>query len=122
MRSSLEACRTSSRIPMLRRVPARKELLQIEGREIAISNPDKVFFPQRGYTKLDLVRYYLAVADGALRGAGGRPMALKRFVNGAAGEFFFQKRAPESRPPWIETVELSFPSGRTADEVVLRSA
>src|SRR6266436_7711356 len=107
---------------MLRRVPARKELLQIEGREIAISNPDKVFFPQPGYTKLDLVRYYLAVAEGALRGAGGRPMALKRFVNGAGGEFFFQKRAPENRPEWLETVELSFPSGRTADEVVLRSA
>jgi bifunctional non-homologous end joining protein LigD len=103
-------------------VPPRKELLQIEGREIAISNPDKIFFPQRGYTKLDLVRYYLAVSDGALRGAGGRPMALKRYVNGAEGEFFFQKRAPEARPPWVETVELKFPSGRTAREVVLRDA
>jgi bifunctional non-homologous end joining protein LigD len=103
-------------------VPPRKELLQIEGREIAISNPEKVFFPQRGYTKLDLVRYYLAVSDGALRGAGGRPMALKRYVNGAEGEFFFQKRAPEARPPWVETVELKFPSGRTAREVVLRDA
>src|SRR5438093_10559797 len=71
-------------------VPARKELLQIEGREVAVSNPEKIFFPQRGHTKLDLVRYYLAVADGALRGAGGRPMALKRFPNGAEGEFFFQ--------------------------------
>src|SRR5437868_14191909 len=107
---------------MLPRMPARKELLQIEGREIPISNPEKVFFPQRGYTKLDLVRYYLAVATGALRGAGGRPMALKRYVNGAEGEFFFQKRAPESRPEWIETVQLSFPSGRTADEIVLRDA
>ena len=104
------------------RVPPRKELLQIEGREVAISNPDKVFFPQRGHTKLDLVRYYLAVADGALRGAGGRPMALKRYVNGAEGDFFFQKRAPEARPLWIETVELKFPSGRTAREVVLRDA
>lgn len=103
-------------------MPPRKELLQIEGREIAISNPDKIFFPQRGYTKLDLVRYYLAVSDGALRGAGGRPMALKRYVNGAEGEFFFQKRAPEARPPWVETVELKFPSGRTAREVVLRDA
>jgi DNA ligase D-like protein (predicted polymerase) len=103
-------------------VPARKELLQIEGREVAISNPEKVFFPQRGYTKLDLVRYYLAVADGALGGAGGRPMALKRYVNGAEGEFFFQKRAPEARPPWIEVVELKFPSGRTAREVVLRDS
>src|SRR5256886_4658582 len=107
---------------MLRRVPARKELLQIEGREVSISNPDKVFFPQPGYTKLDLVRYYLAVAEGALRGAGGRPMALKRYVHGAEGEFFFQKRAPESRPLWIEVVELKFPSGRTAREVVLRDA
>ena len=107
---------------MLRRVPARKELLQIEGREVPISSPDKVFFPQRGYTKLDLVRYYLAVAEGALRGAGGRPMALKRYVNGAEGEFFFQKRAPESRPLWIEVAELKFPSGRTAREVVLRDA
>ena len=107
---------------MLRHVPARKELLQIEGREVPISNPEKVFFPQRGYTKLDLVRYYLAVAEGALRGAGGRPMALKRYVHGAEGEFFFQKRAPESRPLWIEVVELKFPSGRTAREVVLRDA
>src|SRR6059058_1446354 len=107
---------------MLRRVPARKELLQIEGREIAISNPDKVFFPQPGYTKLDLVRYYVAVADGALRGAGGRPLALKRYVNGIEGEFFYQKRAPEARPLWIEVVELKFPSGRTAREVVLRDA
>ena len=103
-------------------MPPRKEILQVAGREVTISNPDKVYFPQAGHTKLDLVRYYLAVADGALRGAGGRPMALKRFVDGAAGEFFFQKRAPENRPAWIETVELSFPSGRTADEVVLRDA
>jgi DNA ligase D-like protein (predicted polymerase) len=102
-------------------VPARKELLQIEGREVAVSNPEKIFFPQRGYTKLDLVRYYLAVAEGALRGAGGRPMALKRFPNGAEQEFFFQKRAPPG-PPWIETVELKFPSGRTAQEVVVNDA
>ena len=102
---------------------ARKpEIIEVAGREVAISNPDKVFFEQPGYTKRDIVAYYRAVADGALRGAGGRPMALKRFVNGAAGEFFFQKRAPESRPDWIETVELSFPSGRTADEIVLRDA
>ena len=103
-------------------MPARKEILQIEGREIPISNPEKIFFPQQGYTKIDLVRYYLAVGTGALRGAGGRPMALKRYVNGAEGEFFFQKRAPEARPLWIETVELKFPSGRTAREVVLRDA
>ncbi len=103
-------------------MPARQETLAVDGHDVVITNPDKVFFPETGHTKLDLVQYYLAVADGALRGAGGRPMALKRFVNGAGGDFFFQKRAPESRPDWIETVELSFPSGRTADEVVLRNA
>jgi len=100
------------------------ETIELAGREVTISNPDKIFFPEKGYTKRDLVSYYLAVADGALRGAGGRPMALKRFVNGAGnpGDFFFQKRAPESRPSWIEVVELSFPSGRTAEEIVLRDA
>jgi bifunctional non-homologous end joining protein LigD len=103
-------------------MPARSEVVEVAGRQVAISNPDKIFFSRAGHTKLDLVRYYLAVAEGALRGAGGRPMALKRFVNGADGEFFFQKRAPESRPDWIETVELAFPSGRTAHEVVLRDA
>jgi bifunctional non-homologous end joining protein LigD len=103
-------------------MPARKETLELAGREVAISNPDKVFFPRSGRTKRDLVRYYLSVADGALRGVGGRPMALKRYVNGAEGEFFFQKRAPASRPEWIETVELSFPSGRTAHEIVVRDA
>jgi bifunctional non-homologous end joining protein LigD len=77
----------------------RKLELELAGRSVTISNPDKVFFPRAGHTKLDLVEYYLAVADGALRGAGGRPMALKRFVNGAEGEFFFQKRAPESSGP-----------------------
>src|SRR6478735_12480683 len=103
-------------------MPARKELLEVAGREVAVSNPDKIFFPALGLTKLDLVRYYLAVADGALRGIDGRPMALKRFVNGADGEFFFQKRAPSARPDWIETVELKFPSGRTAHEIVVRDA
>src|SRR3954467_10759518 len=98
------------------------ERLVVAGREVAISNPDKVFFPQAGHTKLDLVRYYVAVADGALRGGDGRTMAMKRYVHGAEGEFFCQKRAPESRPPWIETVELAFPSGRTAHEVVVRTA
>src|SRR6478672_2794769 len=102
--------------------PKRELELEIGGQAVTISNPDKVFFATAGYTKRDMVAYYMAVADGALRGAGGRPMALKRFVNGADGEFFFQKRAPESRPDWIETVELSFPSGRTADEIVLRDA
>ena len=78
-----------------------------------------MFFPRAGVTKLDMVRYYLAVAQGALGGVRGRPMALKRFVNGAESEPFFQKRAPEKRPDWIGTVELRFPSGRTADEVVV---
>src|ERR1700694_2465068 len=100
----------------------KEEILEVAGREVTISNPDKIFFPRTGHTKLDLVRYYMAVADGALRGVGGRPMALKRFVNGAEGEAFFQKRAPTSRPEWIETVELSFPSGRTAEEIVVRDA
>jgi bifunctional non-homologous end joining protein LigD len=103
-------------------MPARKQVLEVAGREVTVTNPDKVYFPRTGHTKLDLVRYYLAVADGALRGVAARPMALKRFVNGAEGEAFFQKRAPQSRPEWIETVELSFPSGRTADEVVVRDA
>ena len=101
---------------------ARNQLLEIEGREVVITNPDKVFFPQTGHTKLDLVNYYLAVADGAIKGVDGRPMAMKRFVNGAEGVPFFQKRAPAARPEWIETVELSYPSGRTADEIVLRDA
>ncbi len=103
-------------------MPARKEILEVAGREVTVTNPGKVFFPRTGHTKLDLVRYYLAVADGALRGVAGRPMALKRFVEGAEGEFFFQKRAPKSRPEWIETVELGFPSGRTAHEIVVRDA
>ncbi len=89
------------------------------GRQVPVSNPDKIFFPQAGHTKLDLVRYYLSVADGALRGVAGRPMVLKRFVHGAEGEAFFQKRAPSARPGWIDTVTLSFPSGRTAEEVVV---
>src|ERR671924_316120 len=98
------------------------EVLEVAGHSVTVTNPDKVFFPRTGHTKMDLVRFYLAVADGALRGVAGRPMALKRYVNGAQGEFFFQKRAPESRPDWIEVVELAFPSGRTAQEVVVRDA
>ena len=91
-------------------------------REVAISKPQKVLFPQPGYTKLDLARYYLAVSDGALRAAGGRPNMLVRYPNGIEGEFFYQKRAPQSRPPWIEVVSLRFPSGRAAEEVVPRDA
>jgi DNA primase len=86
-------------------------VLEFAGREVVITNPDKPFFPQAGHTKLHLVRYYAAVAEGALRGIAGRPIVLKRYVDGAAGEPFFQKRAPEQRPEWIETVELRFPSG-----------
>ena len=100
----------------------RKLVLDVAGREVTVSNPDKVYFPRTGHTKLDLINYYLAVADGALRGVAGRPMALKRFVNGAEGEFFFQKRAPDKRPEWVETVELRFPSGRSAHEIVVRDA
>ena len=96
------------------------ELFEIGGREVAISNPDKVLFPAAGYTKRDLVNYYLTVAEGALRGSGNRPNVLVRYPNGIGGEFFFQKRAPTSRPSWIDVVSLSFPSGRTAEEVVPR--
>jgi DNA ligase D-like protein (predicted polymerase) len=103
-------------------MPPQKTVLEVAGREVSVSNPDKVFFPRTGHTKMDLIRYYLAVADGALGGVAARPMALKRFVNGAEGEAFFQKRAPEKRPDWVETTTLRFPSGRTADEVVLRDA
>ena len=99
-----------------------QELVVVDGREIPISNPGKVLFPEPGYTKLDLARYYLAVADGALRGAGGRPNMLVRYPNGITEEFFYQKRAPASRPDWIEVVSLRFPSGRSADEVVPRDA
>jgi bifunctional non-homologous end joining protein LigD len=99
-----------------------REVLTVAGREIAVSNPGKVLFPQAGYTKLDLVRYYLAVSDGAMRAAGGRPNVLVRYPNGIEGEFFYQKRAPQSRPAWVEVVALRFPSGRSAEEVVPRDA
>jgi DNA ligase D-like protein (predicted polymerase) len=102
--------------------PPEQELLAVAGREVAISNPRKVLFPQAGFTKLDLARYYIAVAEGALQGAGGRPNVLVRYPNGIGGEFFFQKRAPQSRPPWIDVVALRFPSGRSAEEVVPRDA
>jgi DNA ligase D-like protein (predicted polymerase) len=95
------------------------ETLQLDGHEVSISNPGKLFFREAGITKIELVRYYLAVGDGALLGVRGRPMALKRFVDGAEGEAFFQKRAPKSVPDFVRTVELAFPSGRTADEVVV---
>src|SRR5437016_1729064 len=95
-----------------------REVIVVAGREVPVTNPRKVLFPEGGYTKLDLVRYYLAVAPGALRAAGGRPGMLVRYPDGIAGEFFFQKRAPATRPEWIEVVSLRFPSGRSAEEVV----
>jgi DNA ligase D-like protein (predicted polymerase) len=99
-----------------------REILQIDGREVTLSHPDKVLFPGPGYTKHDLAHYYLAVASGALRAAGGRPNVLKRYPDGIEGEFFYQKRAPAARPPWVEVVTLRFPSGRAAQEVVPRDA
>src|SRR5580704_13214819 len=103
-------------------MPDRKETIEVAGRPVTISNPDKVYFPRTGHTKLDLVRYYLSIADGALVGVRDRPMVLKRFVHGAEGEAFFQKRAPANRPDWLDSVVLSFPSGRTAEEVVIADA
>ena len=97
-------------------------VLDIAGREITISNPHKVYFPEAAITKLDVVHYYLAVADGALRGAGGRPNVLVRYADGIHGEFFYQKRAPAARPAWVEVAALRFPSGRAAEEVVPRDA
>jgi DNA ligase D-like protein (predicted polymerase) len=98
------------------------ETLTVAGRDVTVTNPGKVLFPEAGFTKLDLARYYLAVAPGALQGSGDRPNVLVRHPNGVGGDFFFQKRAPESRPPWVEVVSLKFPSGRTAEEVVPRDA
>ena len=100
----------------------RKEIIEVAGRSVAVSNPGKVYFPRTGHTKLDLIRYYLSVADGALRGVTGRPMVLKRFVHGIEGEAFFQKRAPANKPDWLDSVVLSFPSGRTAEEIVVTDA
>ncbi len=96
--------------------------MDVGGRTVSISNPDKVVFPEPGLTKLDLIQYYLSVADGALRGVAGRPMILKRFVKGIAEEAVFQKRAPEKRPDWIEVAELKYASGTSAKEAVLRDA
>jgi bifunctional non-homologous end joining protein LigD len=102
--------------------PVEQELLRLNDRDVTVTNPRKVLFPEAGLTKLDLVRYYLAVADGALRAAGGRPNMLVRYPNGIAATHFYQKRASSSRPPWIEVAAIKFPSGRTADEVVPRDA
>jgi DNA ligase D len=91
--------------------------VEADGHSVTVTNPDKVFFATRGETKLDLVRYYLAVGPGALRGVYQRPTVLKRFPHGAEGDFFYQKRVPAGRPPWIETVTVHFPSGRSAEEL-----
>ena len=102
---------------------AASEALFIDGREVQVTNPDKLYFSaQVKVSKFDLVRYYLSVAPGALAGIQDRPIVLKRFVNGAEGEAFYQKRAPAQRPAWLRTVTLSFPSGRTAEEVVVDDA
>jgi bifunctional non-homologous end joining protein LigD len=96
--------------------------LELAGREVTVTNPGKVYFPQAQITKLELVRYYLSVAEGALRAVARRPMNLKRYVNGIDAEPFYQKRVPEKRPGWIETATFSFPSGRTAEEIVVNDA
>jgi bifunctional non-homologous end joining protein LigD len=99
------------------------EVLSIDGRDVRVTHPDKLYFSRQAkVTKLDLVRYYLSVAPGALAGIQDRPIVLKRFVDGAEGEAFYQKRAPKERPEWLRTVTLSFPSGRTAEEVVVDDA
>ncbi len=96
--------------------------IDADGIEVTITNPGKVLFPAAGHTKLDLVRYHLAVAAGTLRASGGRPHQLVRYPNGIDADFFYQKRAPDPRPPWVDTAVLRFPSGRTAEEVVPRNA
>src|SRR5438270_2877404 len=99
------------------------EVLSIEGRQVRVTHPDKLYFSkQTKLSKLDLVRYYLSIAPGALTGIRDRPLVLKRFVNGAEGEAFYQKRAPSKRPQWLRTITLAFPSGRTAEEVVVDDA
>jgi bifunctional non-homologous end joining protein LigD len=101
---------------------AASTVLSVEGRELCVTNPHKLYFSQAQISKLDLVRYYLSVAPGAIAGIRDRPIVLKRFVNGAEGEAFYQKRAPGGRPPWLRTVTLSFPSGRSAEEIVVDDA
>jgi bifunctional non-homologous end joining protein LigD len=101
--------------------PANDDLtLRIGDRDVVVTNPSKLLIPDANVRKLDLVNYYLAVAEGALRGAGGRPCVLVRYPDGIGGEFFFQKRAPARRPEWLEVASIRFPSGRSADEVVPR--
>src|SRR5678815_1509012 len=101
---------------------AEQDILELAGHEVKLSNPDKVYFPSAGITKRELVDYYLAVQEGVLRALARRPMILKRYVNGAAGEPFYQKRAPVKRPPWLDIATFTFPSGRSADEIVVNHA
>jgi bifunctional non-homologous end joining protein LigD len=101
---------------------AKPTVLEVAGREVTVTNPDRVVFAAAGHTKLDLIRYYLTVADGALRGVYGRPMILKRFVKGIEEEAVWQKRVPANRPEWIEVAELHYASGRSAEEAVVRDA
>ena len=98
-------------------------VLALEGREVRVTHPDKLYFSRQArLTKLDLVRYFLSIAPGALAGIRDRPLVLKRFVDGAEGAPFYQKRAPSARPEWLRTVTLAFPSGRTAEELVVDDA
>ncbi|HEY4670072.1 MAG TPA: hypothetical protein VIH05_09885, partial [Tepidiformaceae bacterium] len=90
-------------------MPEKPVEVEVNGHSVSVTNPGKVYFPERGYTKLDLVNYYVAVMEGALRGVRNRPMILKRFVNGIREEPFFQKRAPANRPEWVETAMIHFP-------------
>ncbi len=98
-----------------------KELLELDGHEVTVSNPEKIYFPRAGITKLELVQYYLAVADGAIRGVARRPQIMKRYVNGVESEPFYQKRVADKRPEWIETATFTFPSGRSAVEIVVNN-
>jgi bifunctional non-homologous end joining protein LigD len=107
---------------MVAGMASRGETVSVDGRDVTVTNPGKVFFPTTGLTKMDLVRYYLDMAPAVLVGVRGRPMALKRYVDGVESTPFYQKRAPQNRPDWIETVELRYPSGRTAHEIVVRDA
>ncbi|MEU7641460.1 MULTISPECIES: non-homologous end-joining DNA ligase [unclassified Streptomyces] len=91
--------------------------LEVAGRTVRVSNPDKTYYPERGFTKLDVAQYYLAVADGVLRGLRDRPTTMQRFPDGVTGEFFYQKRAPKGLPDWLPTARITFPSGRFADEM-----
>ena len=115
MRRAGRSCKDS-------RVPKREEIyLELAGHQVRVSNPTKVYFPKAGITKRELVDYYIAVADGALRGVARRPMILKRYVNGVEAEPFYQKRVDKKRPEWIETAVFTFPSGRTAEEIVVNN-